>query len=119
MKDHLLLITALPSGTETIQNRLLFFRVREPCELTLTKAHMIDRLLEQKLVHSRLEASFMIVDKRERNGRDPQTGKAIRITARRIVKYRPSTALKVEMNEHIDRARQSEREHIGGEIGSW
>ena len=94
--------------------------------MSVTKADIADRILKDKLASARTEAAeyvdvifaimketlgagedlkltrfgnFMIVNKRARNGRDPQTGEEIVITARRIVTFKASLALRAEMNE--------------------
>jgi integration host factor subunit alpha len=42
--------------------------------------------------------SFLVRDKKERQGRNPQTGEPIRIAARRVVTYKVSAALKEKLN---------------------
>jgi DNA-binding protein HU-beta len=39
--------------------------------------------------------SFNVVKRAARNGRNPQTGKAIKIAAKKVVKFRPGAKLKV------------------------
>ena len=41
---------------------------------------------------------FCIKDKEERKGRDPQTGKDLRLRSRRVVKFKCSSVLKDRMN---------------------
>ena len=41
---------------------------------------------------------FTVRSKRARQGRNPRTGEAVMIAARRVVSYRPSTRFKTEMN---------------------
>jgi len=41
---------------------------------------------------------FAVRSKRARQGRNPRTGEAIRITARRVVTFHPSLVFKTEMN---------------------
>lgn len=41
---------------------------------------------------------FSVVDKAARQGRNPQTGEAITIAARRSVKFAPSSTLKTAIN---------------------
>ncbi|MBM4363319.1 MAG: integration host factor subunit alpha [Deltaproteobacteria bacterium] len=43
--------------------------------------------------------NFVLRDKRERQGRNPQTGEAIVITARRVLNFKASQLLKQELNE--------------------
>jgi integration host factor subunit alpha len=42
---------------------------------------------------------FVVLSKRERMGRNPQTGEAVKINARRVLKFRPSDVLKSYMNQ--------------------
>lgn len=88
--------------------------------MTLTKADLRDRLVEKLNIESRDAAdlvddffqtlrntlsqgqevklssfgNFEIKDKRERPGRNPKTGEAIPVTARRVVTFKPSNTLK-------------------------
>ena len=43
--------------------------------------------------------SFIVKQKKDRRGRNPQTGEAITITARRIVTFKPSTLLRQAVNK--------------------
>jgi len=42
--------------------------------------------------------SFLIRDKRSRRGRNPQTGEAMEITARRVITFKPSQILRDMLN---------------------
>jgi integration host factor subunit alpha len=42
--------------------------------------------------------NFIVRDKKSRIGRNPQTGKVIEITARRVLTFRPSQVLKTALN---------------------
>ncbi len=42
---------------------------------------------------------FVVHQKRDRRGRNPQTGESITITARKILTFKPSILLKQELNE--------------------
>ena len=44
--------------------------------------------------------TFEVKQKRDRRGRNPQTGEPITIKARRILSFRPSTILKSRINQH-------------------
>jgi DNA-binding protein HU-beta len=41
--------------------------------------------------------TFTIVDRAEREGRNPMTGEAITIAAKKVVKFKPGKALKVDI----------------------
>jgi integration host factor subunit alpha len=43
--------------------------------------------------------NFIVRDKRERIGRNPQTGEAIKISARKVLTFKPSQVLKNALNE--------------------
>ncbi|HHH31862.1 MAG TPA: integration host factor subunit alpha [Polyangiaceae bacterium] len=43
--------------------------------------------------------NFVLRDKRERQGRNPQTGEPITISARRVLTFKPSQLLKQALNE--------------------
>lgn len=91
---------------------------------TMTKADIVERVY-QKLGFSKKEASelvelvfnslkstlqegekvkisgfgnFIVRDKNERVGRNPQTGDQIKISARRVLTFRPSQVLKAILN---------------------
>jgi integration host factor subunit alpha len=75
--------------------------------LTLKQsAHIVEavfELLKQTLVRGeKIKLSgfgnFMVRDKKERAGRNPRTGAVLRISGRRIVKFRPSEGLKKAMS---------------------
>ena len=42
--------------------------------------------------------NFVVREKRSRTGRNPQTGQAMEITARRVLTFRPSQVLKADLN---------------------
>ena len=44
--------------------------------------------------------SFVVKQKNDRRGRNPQTGEAITITARRILTFKPSTVLRDAINSN-------------------
>lgn len=45
---------------------------------------------------------FEVKQKKDRTGRNPQTGEAITITARRILTFKPSSLLRAAVNTGID-----------------
>ena len=42
--------------------------------------------------------NFMVRDKKARTGRNPQTGEAIQISARRVLTFKPSQVLRADVN---------------------
>ncbi len=55
---------------------------------------------------------FEVRDKKERVGRNPQTGEPIPISARRVLSFKPSQVLKGVLNPHKERLK---RESTDGE----
>lgn len=45
--------------------------------------------------------NFVVKDKANRRGRNPQTGDEIIISARKILTFKPSQVLKAALNKHI------------------
>jgi|SRR5262245_47856466 integration host factor subunit alpha len=45
--------------------------------------------------------NFVLRDKRERQGRNPQTGDPITISSRRVLTFKPSQLLKQALNTHV------------------
>lgn len=46
--------------------------------------------------------NFVVREKRSRVGRNPQTGKTIEISARKVLTFRPSQVLRAEVNAALD-----------------
>ena len=44
--------------------------------------------------------NFVVRDKKERIGRNPQTGEAIKISARRVLTFKPSQVLREDVNTY-------------------
>ena len=57
-----------------------------------------DELSDGKSVKISGFGSFIVREKRERMGRNPQTGEPMVITARRVVSFKPSQLLNKEVN---------------------
>ncbi|MCA9615626.1 MAG: integration host factor subunit alpha [Sandaracinus sp.] len=49
--------------------------------------------------------NFVVREKKERVGRNPQTGAPIPISARRVLTFKPSQVLKTVLNPHKERLR--------------
>ena len=45
--------------------------------------------------------NFVVREKRSRTGRNPQTGQAIEISARRVLTFKPSQVLRAEVNDTL------------------
>ena len=63
---------------------------------------MKDTLEEGKNLKISGFGSFLIRDKRSRMGRNPQTGEAMEITARRVITFKPSQILRDALNDDKD-----------------
>jgi integration host factor subunit alpha len=46
--------------------------------------------------------NFVLRDKRQRKGRNPQTGEPLTIDERRVLSFKPSQILKAVLNPHLD-----------------
>ncbi len=60
---------------------------------------MKQALVEGKSLKISRFGNFIVHEKKERPGRNPQTGETIEISARRVVGFKVSSILKEEMNE--------------------
>jgi len=56
--------------------------------------HIIDALLRNESVKLAGFGTFSLRDKKERMGRNPKTGKAVPITSRRVLVFKPSQVLR-------------------------
>ena len=75
------------------------FSKRESAKITETMLDIIKETLERgENVKLSGFGSFNIQNKRARRGRNPQTGKTITISARRILSFRPSNVLREQLN---------------------
>ena len=62
---------------------------------------------------------FVLRDKRQRQGRNPQTGEPIVITARRVLNFKASQLLKQALNEGLtDPSWSDEEPHVNHAAGS-
>lgn len=59
--------------------------------------------------------NFVVREKKERVGRNPQTGAPIPISARRVLTFKPSQVLKTVLNPHKERLRGLDGEHLGSD----
>jgi integration host factor subunit alpha len=77
----------------------LNFTRKESDEITELVLEVMKRVLmaEGKLKISGF-GNFEVKRKKDRRGRNPQTGEALTITARRILTYHPSVVLKNKLN---------------------
>lgn len=71
---------------------------------------MKDVLTEGEKIKISGFGNFVVRFKTERVGRNPQTGSPIPISARRVVRFKPSQVLKAIMNPHKERLRRERME---------
>jgi len=84
---------------ETIYEKIGFSR-KESAEIVDLVFDLMKETLEsgEKIKISGF-GNFMVRQKRSRKGRNPQTGKEIQITARRVLSFKPSQVLRKALNE--------------------
>tara|TARA_B100001123_G_C14443221_1_gene683411 strand:+ start:71 stop:364 length:294 start_codon:yes stop_codon:yes gene_type:complete len=59
---------------------------------------MIDELIKSKKIKISSFGTFKVFNKKERVGRNPKTKKEFQISARRVVRFKPSTLIKKRIN---------------------
>lgn len=75
------------------------FAKKEAAELVETVFEIIKETLEKSdKIKIAGFGNFEVKQKKDRRGRNPQTGEEITITARRILTFKPSTILKGQIN---------------------
>ncbi len=96
---------------EKVYNKIGFSK-KEAAELVeLVFNNLKEVLYEGDRVKISGFGNFVIRQKRERVGRNPQTGEQITITARRVLTFRPSQVLKALINgEDITGLKDDEEE---------
>jgi len=86
---------------ETIYEKIGFSR-KESAEIVDLVFDLMKETLEsgEKIKISGF-GNFVVRQKRSRKGRNPQTGKEIQITARRVLTFKPSQVLRKSLNTSI------------------
>jgi integration host factor subunit alpha len=84
---------------DTVCEKVGGFSKKEAVEIVETVFDIAKNTLEkgEKIKISGF-GNFVVRDKKERVGRDPQTGKEITISARRVLTFKPSQLLKKALN---------------------
>ena len=86
---------------ETIYERVGFSK-KESADLVETVFSIIkDTLATGEKVKISGFGNFVVRQKNERKGRNPQTGEEIRLPARRVLTFKPSLVLKNILNEDL------------------
>ena len=60
---------------------------------------LIAELIRTKKIKISSFGTFMVVDKKERVGRNPKTKEEAKILARKIIKFKPSVLVKEKLNK--------------------
>ncbi len=86
---------------ETIYEKIGFSR-KESAEIVDLVFDLMKETLEggEKIKISGF-GNFVVRQKRSRKGRNPQTGKEIQITARRVLTFKPSQVLRKSLNTSL------------------
>lgn len=66
--------------------------------------HIIDALLRGETVKLAGFGTFSLRDKKERIGRNPKTGKAVPISPRRVLTFKPSQVMRERVNSALSPA---------------
>lgn len=83
---------------EIVQQRVDFSK-KDAAEVVESLFEMIRKSLEQgEDIKLPGFGNFLIRDKNQRIGRNPKTGEAIPITARKVVSFKPSVILRERVN---------------------
>ena len=86
-----------------IYNRIGGFSKKESVELVdLVFETMKETLGRGEKIKISGFGNFLLRDKRQRQGRNPQTGEPIMITERRVLSFKPSQLLKSDLNVDED-----------------
>ena len=87
---------------DAIYERVGFSKQESAKILEMMLEIMKERLERGETVKISGFGNFTVRDKRSRRGRNPQTGQEIEITARRVLRFKPSQVLRDAVNEESD-----------------
>lgn len=93
---------------QAVYNQLGGFSKKEAADLV----DQVFELMKETLGHGEMIkisgfGNFVLRDKRERQGRNPQTGEPIVISSRRVLTFKPSQLLKEDLNPAGDNGRSA------------
>lgn len=87
---------------QAVYSKLGGFSKKEASDLVdLVFTTVKDRLAHGEKIKISGFGNFVLRDKRERQGRNPQTGEPIVITSRRVLNFKASQLLKQELNPRV------------------
>lgn len=83
---------------ESVYQKIGFSKKESADIIELIFGTMKDTLASGSKIKISGFGNFVVREKRSRMGRNPQTGEAMEISARRVLTFRPSQVLKNELN---------------------
>lgn len=83
---------------ESVYQKIGFSKKESADLVEMIFGTMKDTLSEGKKIKISGFGNFVVREKRSRMGRNPQTGEAMEISARRVLTFRPSQVLKNDLN---------------------
>lgn len=83
---------------ESVYQKIGFSKKESADIIELIFGTMKDTLAQGQKIKISGFGNFVVREKRSRMGRNPQTGAAMEISARRVLTFRPSQVLKNELN---------------------
>lgn len=83
---------------ESVYQKIGFSKKESADLIELIFAEMKNTLANGQKIKISGFGNFVVREKRSRMGRNPQTGDAMEISARRVLTFRPSQVLKNELN---------------------
>ena len=84
--------------TEAVYREIGLSRTESAVLVESVIDHIIDALLRGETVKLAGFGTFSLRDKNERMGRNPKTGKAVPITSRRVLAFKPSQVVRERVN---------------------
>ena len=61
---------------------------------------IVSELIKSRKIKISSFGTFQVIEKKERMGRNPKTGIEAKIWARKVVRFKPSIAVKNKMNKY-------------------
>ena len=84
---------------EAVYEKVGGFSKKEAAEIVESVFNTVTDTLERgEKIKISAFGNFVVRDKKERIGRNPQTGEEIKIAARRVLNFKPSQVLKAILN---------------------
>jgi len=87
--------------TEAIYREIGLSRTESAVLVESILGHIVKALSEGETVKLSGFGTFSVRDKKSRMGRNPKTGRAVEITKRRVLVFKPSNVLKERVNSAL------------------